>query len=162
MKVKLVPRAPDSLETVATVQKAVPLVPGSEDDCCARVLDRTEVVGRDEAAKWLTFLKGLGLAREGSNGFSRIRTDPTTDSLREAFLDGVFGAEDVLSVLQEADRPLGADEVFARFEDTVPQWERHKHPNSWDDVWSERVERLLDWLVLLELAVRTDAGYRAD
>ncbi|WP_439027083.1 hypothetical protein [Haloarchaeobius sp. DT45] len=162
MKFKHVPAAPESLDFVETAQRAVPLVPGSEDDCCARMLQRTDLVARDEAATWLTFLRGLGLAREGESGFTRIRKEPTREYLREAFLEGVFGASDVLEILEEADGPLSADAVFDRYRENVPQWERHKNPGTWENVWTEKIEHELDWLVLLDLAVRTDDGYRTD
>ncbi|WP_435359076.1 hypothetical protein [Haloarchaeobius sp. DFWS5] len=165
MKVKHVPAAPDSLDFVESAQRAVPLVPGSEDDCCARLIDRTDIVARDDAATWLTFMRGLGLAEEGERGFSRIRREPTADYLREAIVEGIFGVADVLEILREADDagdgPLSLDSVFDRFEDTVPRWERHKHPNDWRHVWTEKVEHELDWLVLLDLAEKTDDGYRA-
>ncbi|WP_267640304.1 hypothetical protein [Haloarchaeobius amylolyticus] len=161
MKFKHVPPAPDSLDFVETAQRAVPLVPGSEDDCCARMLQRTDLVSRDQAATWLTFLRAVGLAEEGPSGFSRIRQEPTREHLQEAFLAGVFGAEDVLTILREADEPLTADAVFERYREQVPQWERHKNPNTWEEVWSEKVEFELGWLALLDLAERTDDGYRA-
>ncbi|WP_435319081.1 hypothetical protein [Haloarchaeobius sp. TZWSO28] len=161
MKFKHVPPAPDSLDFVETAQRAVPLVPGSEDDCCARMLQRTDLVSRDQAATWLTFLRGVGLAKEGQSGFTRIRQEPTREHLQTAFLEGVFGANDVLDILRAADEPLPADEVFARYRDDVPQWERHKNPNTWEEVWTEKVEYELDWLVLLDLAEKTDDGYRA-
>ncbi|WP_435346141.1 hypothetical protein [Haloarchaeobius sp. HRN-SO-5] len=161
MKVKHVPAAPDSLDFVAVAQRAVPLVPGSQDDCCARLLDRTDLVSRDQAATWLTFLRGLGLVERGELGYTRVRRDPDPAYLRTAFLDGVFGADDVLDLLRSADEPLPVDAVFERYRDNVPQWERHKNPNTWVDVWAETVEHELDWLVRLGLAEETDGGYRA-
>ena len=159
MKVKHVPAAPDDLAFVETAHRAVPLVPDSQDDCCARLLDRTDLVARDAAATWLTFLRGLGLVERGPSGYSRVRREPDTEFLREAFRDGVFGAEDVLGVLRDADRPLTAAETFERVRDAIPEWERHKNPNTWTDVWTETVANELDWLVLLELAERRDDGY---
>jgi hypothetical protein len=160
VKVKHVPPAPDSLDFVGTAQRAVPLVPGSQDDCCARLLDRSDLVSRDQAATWLTFLRGLGLVDRGTVGYARVRRDPDPDYLRTAFLEGVFGAADVLAVLESADEPLSVDAVFERFRATVPQWERHKNPNTWVDVWTETVGHELDWLVLLGLVEATADGYR--
>jgi hypothetical protein len=73
MRFKPVPPAPESLDAVAAVQRAVPLVPGSEADCCARVLDRTHVTERDDARTWLTFLRALELVRETDGEFVRER-----------------------------------------------------------------------------------------
>lgn len=161
MKFKLVPEAPADLALVAEVQRAVPLVPGSEDDCCARLRRRLEFPSRDVSRTWLTFLRALELAEETPSGFRRLRTDPTPEQLRTALLDRVFGAEEALAALEAADGPLSAAEAFDRFRDRVPTWEHHKHPADWEEIWRDRHERLLDWLVLLELAERDDDGYAA-
>ncbi|NHN59786.1 MULTISPECIES: hypothetical protein [Halorussus] len=162
MKFKLVPEPPADLDFVATAQRAVPLVPGSEDDCCARLLDRTDLPSRDAARTWLTFLRALGLAEERTSGFTRTREDPEAPFLREQFREDVFGADAVLAILSEAGEPLSADEVFERFRDEVPTWEHHKNPNSWAEIWRERVEYLLDWAVLLGLAEEADGTYEAE
>jgi hypothetical protein len=154
---KLVPPAPASLDAIAEAQRAVPLVPGSEDDCCARLMRRLDLPSRDVARTWLTFLRALDLAAERESGFVRLSRDPTTDHLREAFLDRVYGAREVRGVLDA--RPLDADAVFERFEERVPTWEHHKDPSGWRETWRERVGRLLDWLVLLDLAAPVDDGY---
>ena len=159
MKLKPVPAAPDSLDAVADVQRAVPLVPGSAEDCCARVMDRTFVDERDEARTWLTFLRALDLARETEEGFVRRRTEPERSALADSFRERVFAAGDVLDALTDADGPLTADEVFERVEPTIPTWEREKDPGGWRETWRERVRRLLDWSVLLGLAERAE---RAD
>ncbi|USZ67577.1 hypothetical protein NGM10_12670 [Halorussus salilacus] len=161
MRFKLVPEPPESLDFVATAQKAVPLVPGSEDDCCARMLDRTDLTSRDEARTWLTFLRALGLAEETDSGFARVRADPEPASLRERFREGVFGVPALLEILDESDGPVSVDEAFGAFRDEVPTWEHHKNPNSWETIWRERVEYLLDWATLLGLAEKTEDGYRA-
>jgi hypothetical protein len=160
VKFKLVPEAPGSLDLVADAQRAVPLVPGSEDDCCARLMRRVGFETRDVARTWLTFLRALELAEETPSGFKRLRTDPTPDHLRAAFRERVYGAEEALAALESADDPVSATEAFDRFRERVPEWEHHKNPRTWEQVWAERHERLLDWLVLLDLAERTSEGYR--
>jgi hypothetical protein len=162
MQFKLVPEPPESLAFVAEAQRAVPLVPGSEDDCCARMLDRTDLPSRDEARTWLTFLRALGLAEETSSGFARIRRDPEPEYLRQRLREHVFGVPVLLEVLAGAEGPLSAEEVFEAFADEVPTWEHHKNPNSWQEIWSERVEYLLDWAVLLGLAEEVDGEYAAE
>ncbi|WP_137284872.1 hypothetical protein [Halorussus salinisoli] len=159
MKFKLVPEPPADLDFVADAQRAVPLVPGSEDDCCARMLDRTDLTSRDAARTWLTFLRALGLAEEQSSGFTRTRQDPTTEFLREQFRENVFGVPAVLEILAEAEGPLSAGEVFEQFRDEVPTWEHHKNPNSWEEIWGERVGYLLDWCLLLELVEEANGKY---
>ncbi len=159
MRLKPVPEPPADLDAVADVQRALPLVPSSEDDCCARVVRRTSVAARDEANRWITFLRALELAAEHESGYTRERTDPDRAALAAAFREGVFGAREVLDALAAADEPLGPDAVLERVEGIVPRWERSKR-RDWREEWTDRVERLLDWAVLLGLAERTDDGYR--
>ncbi len=161
MQFKLVPEAPDSLAFLETVQGAIPLVPGTEDDCCARIMRETAIGPRDEARTWLTFLRALGLAAEGQAGFYRERTEPDPESVRRMFLERVYGAREVLDLLEVAEEPRSATEVFERFRDSgsIPHYERHKHRQRLSEIWGERVRRLLEWAVLLELAERVDGGY---
>lgn len=159
MRFKLVPEAPDGLERVREVQEAVPIVPGSEDDCCARIMDRTGIAPRDEARTWLTFLRALGLAREGPAGFSRIREEPDPDRLRERFRRRCYGAETVLGILEAADDPLTSEEVYDRFRTEIPAYEQYRWSDRLAEVWGERVTRLIEWACLLGLAERTATGY---
>lgn len=158
MRLKPLPQPPAELEAVADAQSAVPLVPGSENDCCARLMRREGYESRDVAREWLTFLRALELATETESGFKRTGREPTPENLRESFRERVFGASETLDVLGEADGPLTTAEVFDRFRETVPGWERHRR-SSWVDHWEARTERLLGWLVLLELAARDEDGY---
>lgn len=162
MRFKLVPPAPDAIEFVAEAQRAVPLVPDSEADCCARLLRRLDLPGRDAARTWLTFLRALELAEETPSGFRRLRTDPTPDHLRAAVRDRVFGAEELYESLRDADDPLAVDDAFERLRERVPTWEHHKNPTEWERIWRDRTGDVLEWFVLLDLAARTDGGYVAE
>lgn len=153
MRVKPLPEPPDDLAIVEDARSALPLVPGTETDCCARLGDRLDLP-RDDARTWLTFLRGLGLVEEVEAGFVRTRDDP---DLPRSFREGIFGATEALDAL--GDDPLTADALFERIEGHVPEWERHKRPGAWRGEWRERTRRLLDWLVLLGLAHRTPEGY---
>ncbi|WP_248897950.1 hypothetical protein [Haloplanus halobius] len=157
MKFKLVPPVPDEFAFVERAQRAVPLVPGTEDDCCARLMDRLDIPSRDVARTWLTFLRALELAEETPSGFRRTDTEATGKQCRETLLDRVFGAAAVRDALRDAADPLTVDEAFAAVRETVPVWERHKNPSRWEGIWHERVGHLLDWLVLLDVAERVDA-----
>lgn len=161
MQFKLVPDPPADLSFVEEAQRAVPLVPGTEDDCCARIMRQTAIGARDEARTWLTFLRALELATEGPAGFSRIRRDPDPERLRSAFLDRVYGAGTILEIIETADEPLHAEAVYDRFRGEIPQYERHKYGDRVDEIWRERVERLVRWAVLLDLADRLEDGYVA-
>lgn len=160
MRFKPLPEPPDELAAVAAAQRALPLVPGTEDDCCARLMRRREFPSRDVARTWLTFLRALELAEETDAGFKRTDRDPTPEHLRSSFADRVFGAREVLDALREADEPLPVDAVYERLRESVPNWERHKR-RSWDDDWRERTGDLLEWLVLLGHAEERDVGYVA-
>lgn len=160
MRHKPLPPPPDELATVREAQAAVPLVPGSEADCCARLQGRLDLPGRDIAATWLSFLRAVGLADEGSSGFTRVRADFDDSALVATFLANVYGAREALDELAGADRPLDPGTVADRTQEFATAWERHKHGNDWPAVWRDRTADLLDWLVLLGLAERVDGGYR--
>ncbi|WP_338741279.1 hypothetical protein [Haloplanus salilacus] len=153
MKFKPVPPAPAEFAVVDRAQGAVPLVPDTEADCCARLVARLDLPSRDAARTWLTFLRALGLAEETDSGYRRTDREPTVEGCREALLDRVFAADSLRDALRSADDPLTVDEAFETVRDRVPVWERHRNP-SWADAWRERVSRLLGWFVLLGVADR--------
>jgi hypothetical protein len=157
VRFKVVPPAPDSLGTLETARRAVPLVPRSEDDCCARLMDRAGVPARDEAKEWLTFMRALGLVAEAERGYRRTREPLETDRLAAAFRERVYGVEEFLGAL-DVEKAVSTDGAFDRFAESVPTWERARHAD-WERVWHERVERLLEWATLFGLAERADGGY---
>ncbi len=156
MRFKVVPPA-RSVAFLAEVRAAVPLVPGSVEDCCRRVVDRTEVAARDDAREWLTFLRALGLVAEAADGYRRTTEDVDDEALAAAFRERVFLAEEVLGALDDAG-PRDADAVYDAVRDDLPAWERDRHDDP-DAVWRERVGRLLDWAVAFGLAEAVDGGY---
>lgn len=156
MRVKPVPPPPEDLETVRAAQRSVPLVPSSEADCCARLLDALDLESRDVARTWLTFLRGLGLVREGELGFVRVGVEPDRETVAERLPTGVFGARELLSVL--GDDPLLPEAAVETVLDHVPRWERDRDP-TWRETWRTRASHLLDWLVLAGLARRVDGGF---
>lgn len=158
MRRKPVPPVPDSLDRVNEAHRGVPLIPGTENDCCSRIADRLDI-SRDDGRDWLVFCQSLGLARETSRGFERMRDEKSTAELRTAFVEHVFGAREVIDAL--GTEPQSADDVFALFEPSVPRWERHRDPNGWETRWRTRVERLLGWAVLFGFAKRDDDKYVA-
>lgn len=158
MRVKHVPEPPSEIASVATAQQAVPLVPESETDCCARLMSRFSPSSRDEARTWLTFLRGLGLVENTDAGYRRTRGDPTVDRLRTGLLEGIFGARELARALIAADRPLSNHQAFTAVRDHVPQWERYR-TGDWESVWVGRIDRLLGWFDLVGFTTRCDAGY---
>ncbi|MFB6353186.1 MAG: hypothetical protein ABEJ92_03785 [Halobacteriales archaeon] len=160
MKRKPLPAPPDDLAALREAHAAVPLVPGSEADCCARLQRRLDLPSRDVAGTWLAFLEGLGLVEAGTAGYTRVRVRPDRAALAERFLAGVYGARAALDALAGADGPLDADGVAARTADRVTGWERRRHGREWRAVWRDRTVDLLGWLALLDLAERADGGYR--
>jgi hypothetical protein len=159
VRFKEVPAPPASLDALADYRRAVPLVPGSEDDCCARLQRRTDVATRAAARTWLTFLRALELVEETDDGYARTRGDADPEALADAFRERVVGAREVLAALDEG--PVDAAAAFEAVRPAVPRWERHRNPETWEDEWRERAERLLSWAVLLGLAEPTADGYAA-
>ncbi|WP_336133356.1 hypothetical protein [Natronomonas amylolytica] len=160
MKFKVLPEPVESVETVAEIQAAVPLVPDEETSCCARVIQRTDVGSQDSAKEWLTFLRALRLVEEDDGKYHRLQRDANPGDLRAAFLERIYLAEDVVNLLDAADDPLDLDAVFDRLTDRLPQWERLRHTDP-EAVWRERVYRILEWAVVFGLAERADSGYVA-
>lgn len=155
MRTKVVPPA-RGLEVLQAAQGALPLVPGSEADCCTRIRDRTEIPARDEAREWLTFLLALGLAAESERGFHRVRDPPSDEALGQAFRAEVFGVRELLAAM---DGPQTEERAFDALRPAVPQWE-HNHHTDWEAEWRERARRLVEWAVVLGHLERVDDGYR--
>jgi len=158
VRYKIVPPARDRAFLLA-VRDALPLVPGTVEDCCTRIRDRTDVPSRDAAREWLTFCQALGLAAETERGYHRLREDPDAATLAERLVANVFPAREVRDALAAADGPVTADAAFEAVRETVPHWERSRSPD-WETTWRERVANLLDWLVALGAATATGDGYR--
>ncbi len=161
MRYKVVPPVRD-VALCREVAAALPLVPGTVEDCCTRIRDRTAVPSRDAAREWLTFCQALGLAAETDRGFHRVREEPDDDALADAFRENVFGAREVLAAA--ADGPTGAgttvDEAFAALRERVPGWERAREED-WKAAWRERCRRLLAWGVVFGYVERDgDVYYR--
>ena len=159
MRIKVVPEPADRA-LLREVHEALPLVPGSVEDCCTRIRDRTSVPSRDAAREWLTFAQALGLAAETDRGFHRVRDPPGDDALATAFPENVFPVEEVLAALADADGPLETVDVFEAVRDVVPRWERSRHAD-WESEWQDRGALVLDWCVAFGLAERVGDGYDA-
>src|SRR6056297_3839920 len=147
MRYKVAPDPEDGRDTLAAAHRAVPLVPGSTDDCCARLQSRLDLTTREDAREWLAFLDALGLATETDRGYERVQTDPDADAVGTAFREHVFGAREILNALGAAEAPVTAGEAFAEIRPIVPTWERNRH-DDWEQVWRERTSRLLEWAAL--------------
>ena len=153
MRLKPVPEPPDSLDALRAFQRAVPLVPGSTDDCCARLRERRDLPDRQTANDWLAFRRALGLARETPRGFVRADGEPTPERVRERLREGVLLVPEALAALRDASPadPLTADDLFAATRESVPRHDRARDPD-WEATWRERADRLLRWLALVDLA----------
>ncbi len=156
MRYKVAPE-PRSVAFLRDVQSALPLVPGTVEDCCARIGDRTGLQSRDEARSYLTFVRALGLATETDRGYSRVRDGPADDELGERFREHVFGAQEVLEALAGGART--AAECFEALRESVPRWERERHAD-WEPEWRARTEHLLEWAVEFGLVYRQDGEYQ--
>lgn len=158
MRYKHLPPAPESVDAILAVQRAIPLVPAPELDCCVRVMDRTGVASRDRARTWITFLQALGLVEEADQGFVRRHNEYSVEELGNRFVTSVYGAREVIEVLAGDDAPVPSDRVIEKLEGSMPTWERQQDTGA-SDRWRERTEQLLEWLVVLGRIERTPTGY---
>lgn len=164
MRFKPVPEPPDDLAAVEPILAAVPETAGVVDDCCQHLIEETRLEARDEAETWLPFLRALSLATETSAGYRRTVTEPSSgDALaseerQRAFHDRVYGAAAILEALGRADEPQSVTDVTDAVCDDHPAFEREQPSKRLASAGSERVRRLLEWAVLLELAERVDGG----
>jgi hypothetical protein len=156
MRYKVVPE-PRSVAFLRNVQQALPLVPGSVEDCCTRIRDRTDLQSRDAAREYLTFVQALGLASEGDVGFYRSREEPDDSTIAQRFEARVFVARELLDAL--ADGPLTAAACFDALREAVPQWERDRHAD-WEGEWRTRTRHLLGWAVKLGLVESSNGRYK--
>jgi hypothetical protein len=154
---KIVPEPADE-ELLVAARGALPLVPGSVEDCCTRVRNRTEVTSRDAAREWLTFLQALDLAAETPRGFHRTHRDPDRGDLGDAFLETVFGAREIHDALATAEEPLRPGAAFERVRGIVPRWERDRRAD-WESEWQRRVTVLLEWGVVLGVVAERNGRY---
>lgn len=157
MRYKVVP-GPAEYDLLVATRDALPLVPGSVEDCCTRIRDRTAVPSRDEAREWLTFLTALELAAQTDRGFHRLRDDPSREALAEPFEANVFGVREISDALDAADDPLAPAAVFDRVRDIVPRWERNRYPD-WEDEWQSRIELVLSWGLIFGVVEGQDGRY---
>jgi hypothetical protein len=143
MRYRQLPPAGD-LATLESVRRAVPRDPTETDDCCARLCDRTAVERRDHASQWLVFLTAVGCVTEDEAGYYRHDEDIDPEALAERFESHVFGAPEVLGVLDATDRPLTRAEIADRLDArTLDRLQR-------TDPGSAYLDRVLAWAVSLE------------
>ncbi|AZQ14874.1 hypothetical protein [Halorubrum sp. PV6] len=159
MKLKPVPEPPDDLDALRAFQRAVPLVPGSTDDCCARLRERRGLPDRQTANDWLAFLRALGLVRETDRGFVRADAEPTPERVREGLREGVLFASEALAALRAASpaEPVTPRTLFDATRESVPRHARARDPD-WERAWRERADRLLRWLALVGCAEPVSGG----
>lgn len=157
MRFKVVPE-PRDVAFLESAQRAVPLVPGTVEDCCIRMVDRTAAPSRDAAREYLTFLEALELVEETDRGYRRLRVDVGDADLGEAFERRVFGAAEVLDALTENGEST-VEEAFDALREHVPRYERDRHPD-WEAEWRERTRRLLAWAETFGLVTREGDVYR--
>ena len=166
MRLKPVPEPPTDLDALREYRRAVPLVPGDTDDCCARLVRRCDLPDRQSANDWLAFLRALGLVEETSRGFVRADAEPTPERVREGLRDGVLFVPEALDALRDASAadPLTAADLFAATRERVPRHDRARDPD-WEATWRDRAARLLGWLALVDLATPAEgraAGERTE
>ena len=166
MRFKPVPDPPADLEDVAPILATVPETAGTVDDCCSHLVAETRLEDRSAAETWLVFLRALELAAEEPAGYRRTTaTSLSADALDsatlgETFRERVSGADAVLEILERTDEPLSAGDVADTLRGERPALDRERRPDRRENAGRDRVRRLLEWAVLLELAERTADGDR--
>lgn len=156
MRFKVVPPV-RSISFIREAHRTLPLVPSSENDCCALLMNHG-IDSRDEAREWITFLRALRLVAEENGRFYQCRVDPSDRELASAFRERMHAANELLALVAEAESPLTAAEVFERSQqEIIPQWERYQQ--DWEKIWRERVRRLLAWGCEFDLLRLRDEGY---
>lgn len=156
MRFKPVPM-PAQESNLEEARRAIPLVPAGEPDCLRRIRERLDIHDETEARAWLAFLRALGLVVRTPRGFRRTRLERDVETLHEPFRQRVYAADEALSALSSADRPLTAVEVADRIVHCEPTWERRRRVDH-EEYWRERTGRLLEWAVRLQLADRVEPG----
>ncbi|ELZ46218.1 hypothetical protein C464_11473 [Halorubrum coriense DSM 10284] len=159
MRLKPVPEPPADLDALREFRRAVPLVPGDTDDCCARLRRRCDLPDRQTANDWLAFLRALDLVEETARGFVRADAEPTPERVREGLREEVLLVPEALAALDAAspDDPLTAADLFAATRERVPRHDRARDPD-WEATWRDRAARLLGWLALVDLAAPVGDG----
>lgn len=114
---------------------------------------------REDARAWITVLRALDLAEETPSGYVRRGEIPDRDGLAERFRRRVYGAQEVLDALDQADGPLDVRAIAAATSTAQSRWEhdRRQDPAA---AWRERVRTLLEWATLLGLVEHSDGQYR--
>ena len=159
MRFKWVVEPPTTIDAVQDAQRAIPLVPASEADCRRRLVDRTDAVDdRDDASRWLTFLRALALLDRTASGYRRARVDLTAAELVDRLRNGIYGAREVQDTLVAADEPLSIGDLDGVVD--LPTWERHHHTDP-DGIRRQRLQRLAEWFVLCGVVEPTGADYFA-
>ncbi len=144
MRLKAVPPPPPSLDSLADITEAAPLVPEPRETFRSSLATRVEWISARESEAWLSLALALGLLREGESGIYRPGEAVAEGTVRERFVEGIYGVEEVLAALR-ADGPLTSTALADRV--PIPPWERRRHADP-EAVHRERIERLLGWLSL--------------
>lgn len=143
---KPVPPAPDDLAAVETARDAVPLVPGTETDCCARIQSALGLAARDDARAWLTFLRALGVVRETDAGFVRARDGAASGGEGSGGGESTVAGEDGGA---ESDAAGNGDEATADGSDAADE---HPDREALAAAFRERVFGVREVLAALDAA----------
>jgi len=157
MRYKVAPPA-RPVSFLRTARGALSPLPDPEADCCRAIRTACDLDDRETARGYLVFMQALGLVAESERGYHRTQAEFEAVDLADGFRRRVFLADAVLDALDA--EPRDVDALFAAVADEVPPWERQRHAD-WAATWRERVRRLAEWAVELELGTSTPDGYTA-
>lgn len=150
MRYRQLPPAGDR-SAIERVWQAVPADPAETTDCCARLCERTPVECREHASEWLVFLSALGCVSDDGDGYYRRVDSLDTQALGDRFEARVFGASEVLKILDAAAEPLAIPDIRARLDDD--------HRRRINRAREGYLDRLLAWGVAFGRFESTATGY---
>ena len=158
MQFKPLPEPPDTLDRLERIRRALPRDAAPEVDCCSRVIERTDVDGRDVAGEWIVFLRALDLASNDAEGYRRTETRIDPHRLGTTFRERIVDVDAVLAELESTDVPVDVDTLSASVNRSARTGQRPSF-DSRDD--PDRVRRILEWAELFDLVEWVDDGFRS-
>ncbi|MCL9816547.1 hypothetical protein [Natronocalculus amylovorans] len=161
MRIKLtrLPPAPETVDTVWDVHRAVPLVPATEVECKRRIQRRCTITDPQTAHDWITLLRALSLVTNTTQGYVRIADRPPLDEIRIRFVSAVLGAQEVLALAFDDEKAQTGESLLEVTKSLAPPWEQLRDPQ-WESAWEQGHARLVEWLALLGLLKQTTTGYQ--
>jgi len=159
MEYRLVP-PPGSIERLHAIRETVPSDPNAVEDCCAHLIEHTDISSRTVAEQWLVFLRALGLVATDGGRYYRTEQAIDRSELCVALQSNIAGATaiaDWLSSNRLADhdeKKVAEDEIerlYQAVESDLPRTVRDGESDSQQPqvTGKEYVSRVGKWIQTL-------------